>query len=199
MPSFALRPFVMIAAVTALAVVSFAGWLVGGAAGSRAAVPVASARSAAPHPATVARQTAAATRIATRASRSHRREGLWFRPARGPVTSGYGRRWGTFHPGIDIGAHYGSPVRAITGGRIVSAGWITGYGNTIRIRSGHMVFYYPHLSRIVVHHGSVAAGERIGKVGSTGYSTGPHLHVEIREHGHPANPGPILRRHGVRL
>jgi murein DD-endopeptidase MepM/ murein hydrolase activator NlpD len=198
MPSSALRPLVTIATATAVALLSFAGWLVGAAAGSRAAVPAASERSAAPGASNLA-PSPASPRTPTRASRSHRRDALWFRPARGPVTSGYGPRWGTFHPGIDIGARYGSPVRAITGGRVISAGWITGYGNVIRVRSDRMVFYYPHLSRIGIRHGRVLAGQRIGKVGSTGYSTGPHLHVEIREHGHPVNPGPILRRHGVRL
>lgn len=115
------------------------------------------------------------------------------------MTSGYGRRWGSFHPGIDIGARYGARVRAITGGHVLSAGWIAGYGRVVRVRSGRYVFYYPHLSRILKRHGKVREGELLGRVGSSGFSTGPHLHVEIRVHGHPVNPAPILRRHGVRL
>jgi len=136
--------------------------------------------------------------VAARASRARQRD-LWVRPAVGPVSSGYGRRWGGFHPGIDIGARYGSPVRAITGGRILSAGWISGYGKTVRVRAHGLVFYYPHLSRILRRHGIIGTGGLIGRVGSTGFSTGPHLHVEIRWHGHSINPRPLLRRHGVRL
>lgn len=140
-----------------------------------------------------------------RPARSHRsshhkpRKIRWMRPARGPVTSGYGRRWGSFHPGIDIGARYGSKVHAITHGRVISAGWIPGYGKIVRVRADGKVFYYPHLSRIHVRHGRVRTGQLLGRVGSTGYSTGPHLHVEIRIHGRPVNPRYILARHGVHL
>ena len=139
------------------------------------------------------------------ASRSHRRTAHgehrtgWVRPARGHVTSGYGRRWGSFHPGIDIGARYGSEVHAITRGHVVSAGWIPGYGKVVRVCAHGKVFYYPHLSRIRVRHGHVRTGQVLGRVGSTGYSTGPHLHVEIRIHGRPVNPRRILVRHGVHL
>jgi murein DD-endopeptidase MepM/ murein hydrolase activator NlpD len=139
------------------------------------------------------------------ASRSHRRTARaahragWVRPAHGQVTSGYGRRWGSFHPGIDIGARYGSKVHAITRGHIVSAGWIPGYGKTVRVRADGKVFYYPHLSRIRVRHGHVRTGQVLGRVGSTGFSTGPHLHVEVRIHGRPVNPRHILVRHGVHL
>lgn len=135
---------------------------------------------------------------AARVSRGFKR-GQWIRPARGPVTSRFGRRWGGFHPGIDIGARYGSPVRAITTGRIISAGWIPGYGRIVRVRAGHYTFFYPHLSHIVRRHGVVREGVVLGRVGSSGFSTGPHLHIEIRVHGRPVNPAPILRRHGVRL
>lgn len=137
-------------------------------------------------------------RRAHHASRSHRRHG-WVRPVRGRVTSGFGPRWGSFHPGVDIGARYGRKVHAITSGRVVSAGWIPGYGKTVRVRRDGRTFFYPHLSRIHVRHGWVRTGQMIGRVGSTGYSTGPHLHIEIRKHGRPVNPRPILRRHGVRL
>ena len=139
------------------------------------------------------------------ASRSHRRTAHgehrtgWVRPARGHVTSGYGRRWGSFHPGIDIGARYGSEVHAITRGHVVSAGWIPGYGKVVRVCAHGKVFYYPHLSRIRVRHGHVRTGQVLGRVGSTGYSTGPHLHVEIRIHGRSVNPRHILARHGVHL
>ena len=133
-----------------------------------------------------------------RASRSHRRTG-WVRPVRGHVSSGFGRRWGSFHPGIDVAARYGRKVHAIVGGRIVSAGWIPGYGKTVRIRHDGRTFFYPHLSRIHVRHGRVHTGAFVGRVGSTGYSTGPHLHIEIRRHGRPRNPRPILRHHGVHL
>jgi murein DD-endopeptidase MepM/ murein hydrolase activator NlpD len=187
--------------VRSLAVtVALAGLLV-------AAISVRGAARASAHAvAPVAKRTTPATKQAYRrravpqhASRSHRRTG-WVRPVRGPVTSGYGPRWGGFHPGIDIGARYGAKVHAIVGGKVVSAGWIPGYGEVVRIRSHGMLFYYPHLSRIRAQRGeTVDTAQVVGLVGCTGFCTGPHLHIEIRRHGHPVNPGPILRRHHVRL
>lgn len=144
------------------------------------------------------RPAAPAVRQAAHVARSWRRD-EWVRPTSGPVTSWYGRRWGTLHPGIDLGSPYGTPVHTITAGWIVSAGWISGYGKTVRVWAGGNVFYYPHLSRILHRHGFLHTGEVLGRVGSTGFSTGPHLHVEIRHHGRPFNPRAILRRHGVRL
>ena len=103
------------------------------------------------------------------------------------------------HPGIDIGATYGTPVHAITSGRILSAGWIAGYGKTVRVYADGLVFYYPHLSRILHRHGLLQTGEVLGRVGSTGFSTGPHLHIEIRRHGRAFNPHALLWKHGVHL
>jgi murein DD-endopeptidase MepM/ murein hydrolase activator NlpD len=137
-------------------------------------------------------------RQASRTARSLRRN-EWVRPTDGPVTSWYGRRWGSLHPGIDLGSPYGTPVHTITGGWILSAGWISGYGKTVRVWSHGLVFYYPHLSRILHRHGFLQTDEVLGRVGSTGFSTGPHLHVEIRHHGRPFNPRAILWQHGVRL
>jgi murein DD-endopeptidase MepM/ murein hydrolase activator NlpD len=90
-------------------------------------------------------------------------------------------------------------VEAITGGRVVAAGWMAGYGRVVRVRVGNLIFFYPHLSRILRRHGAVRAGDLLGRVGSSGFSTGPHLHIEIRRHGHAINPGPILRAHGIHL
>lgn len=132
------------------------------------------------------------------AARSQQRA-QWVRPVPGAVTSWFGRRWGALHPGIDLGSPYGTPVHAITSGWILSAGWISGYGKTVRVWSHGLVFYYPHLSHIRHLHGFLTTGEMLGRVGSTGFSTGPHLHVEIRRHGRAFNPLRILWLHGVRL
>ena len=132
------------------------------------------------------------------AARSLKRSG-WVRPVPGPVTSWFGRRWGKLHPGIDVGAPYGTPVHTITSGWILSAGWIAGYGKTVRVYSHGLVFYYPHLSRILHRHGFLQTGEVLGRVGSTGLSTGPHLHIEIRHHGRAFNPHALLWRNGVHL
>lgn len=200
LPHPAIRPLLTSAAV-ATALLSAAG-TVGSTAPAAARGPAAGATPPVPATAHLTAKAGAtaptAAAPAARASRS-RRSPAWVRPVAGPVTSRYGRRWGGFHPGIDIGAHYGALVHAITGGRIVSAGWIAGYGKTVRVRAGGLVFYYPHLSQILRRHGVVGTGSVLGRVGSTGFSTGPHLHVEIRRHGRPVNPGPILWRHGVRL
>jgi murein DD-endopeptidase MepM/ murein hydrolase activator NlpD len=104
-------------------------------------------------------------------------------PTRGVITSGYGWRWGRMHRGIDIGAPTGTPVVAAAAGEVVFAGWNSGgYGNMVDIRhSDGSVTRYAHNSRLLVRAGQqVEQGELISEVGSTGYSTGPHLHFEVR-------------------
>ena len=99
------------------------------------------------------------------------------------------------HTGEDIAASYGSPFRAARGGRVLYAGWQTAYGNTIIIDNGNgTTTLYGHASKLNVRAGQpVKAGQTIGKVGSTGWSTGPHLHFEVRKNGRPVNPTKYLR------
>ena len=126
---------------------------------------------------------------------------LFARPAVGRLTSSYGRRWGRLHAGIDLAAGTGSPIMAVTNATVLSAGWEGGYGRSIRlIASDGTVFVYGHLSSISVSDGErVSAGERIGREGNTGQSTGPHLHFEVRINGTPVNPVSWLRKRGVAL
>ncbi|MEM7538058.1 MAG: peptidoglycan DD-metalloendopeptidase family protein [Chloroflexota bacterium] len=109
-------------------------------------------------------------------------------PASGSINQNY---WGG-HPAIDIGAWTGSPVRAADAGHVVLAtgGWNGGYGNHIIIDHGNgFATLYAHLNSIYVHSGEyVANGQQIGTMGSTGNSTGPHLHFEVRYNGRLQNP-----------
>ena len=125
----------------------------------------------------------------------------YVRPGDGRLTSGFGRRWGRLHAGIDLAAGTGSPIRAVTNGTVVSAGRESGYGNCVRIRhSDGTETLYGHLSRILVSSGTrVSAGQQIGKEGNTGRSTGPHLHFEVRVNGSTVNPLTWLRSKGVRV
>lgn len=113
---------------------------------------------------------------------------IW--PVRGPVTSGYGYRWGRLHAGIDIGAGTGTPIRAAKGGVVTYAGSMSGYGNVVIIsHGGGFTTLYAHQSRIGTSDGAeVGQGQVIGYVGSTGRSTGPHLHFETRVNGNPQDP-----------
>jgi murein DD-endopeptidase MepM/ murein hydrolase activator NlpD len=112
---------------------------------------------------------------------------IW--PVSGPITSGFGWRWGRMHEGIDIGVACGTPIRAAASGTVVYAGWMDGYGNiTIIDHGGGMATAYGHQSAIYVAGGSVSQGAVIGAVGSTGHSTGCHLHFEVRVNGAPVNP-----------
>jgi murein DD-endopeptidase MepM/ murein hydrolase activator NlpD len=113
---------------------------------------------------------------------------IW--PVHGPVTSEFGPRWGGFHPGIDIAPGYGTPIAAAKDGVVAFAGWMDGYGNFIIIdHGGGFATAYGHQSRLAVSDGqAVSAGQVIGYVGSTGFSTGPHLHFEIRVNGTAVNP-----------
>ncbi|QHS55650.1 peptidoglycan DD-metalloendopeptidase family protein [Mucilaginibacter sp. 14171R-50] len=99
-----------------------------------------------------------------------------------------------FHPGIDFKGHRGDPVKCTASGRVIFAGRAGGYGNCIKIRhANNLETWYGHLSKINVREGErVTVGDIIGKVGSTGRSTGPHLHYEIRRNGHPVNPKQYL-------
>lgn len=118
---------------------------------------------------------------------------IW--PARGSVTSEYGTRWGRLHAGIDIGASSGTPIWAAKAGVVIFSGQQSGYGNVIIIdHGGGMTTLYAHQSRLIARDGqSVAQGQRIGSVGNTGRSTGPHLHFETRYGGTPRNPRGCLR------
>jgi len=117
---------------------------------------------------------------------------LW--PTSGVLTSTYGWRWGAMHRGIDIGAPSGTPIYASAAGTVIFSGWMGGYGNLILI--DHLdgrVTAYAHQSRLAVSGGSVGRGQLIGYVGSTGDSTGPHLHFEVRVNGVAVDPLPLLR------
>lgn len=121
------------------------------------------------------------------------------RPGAGRLTSGYGRRWGRLHAGVDLAAGMGSPVRAVTGATVLSAGTESGYGRCIRLlHADGTVSVYAHMSALLVSKGEqVAPGEQIGREGSTGQSTGPHLHFEIRINGAPINPATWLAKRGI--
>ena len=117
-----------------------------------------------------------------------------------PITSTFGPRVHPIfhdvrmHTGIDFGASYGTAIRAAADGTVVRAGWFGGYGNATVVDHGRgLATLYGHQSRILVSEGQqVKKGAVIGLVGSTGFSTGPHLHFEVRIDGTPVNPLPYL-------
>ena len=111
-------------------------------------------------------------------------------PLSGPITSPFGMRWGTLHPGIDIGVPTGTPIHAAGPGTVVWCGWMSGYGNLVMIdHHNGLATLYGHQSRIAVGcNVEVSQGETIGYVGCTGFCTGPHLHFEVRLNGTPVDP-----------
>lgn len=98
------------------------------------------------------------------------------------------------HTGMDIGAPKGANIVAAENGTVIQAGWNNAYGNMIVINhGGNLVTLYAHASKLLVSVGQqVTKGQVIAKVGSTGYSTGPHLHFEVRKNGDPVNPSSYL-------
>lgn len=110
-----------------------------------------------------------------------------------------GRLWARNHSGLDMAAPAGTAVRAVSGGRVVEAGWAGAYGWRIRVKHwNNTETWYCHLSEMLVTNGTVEAGERIGRVGSTGNSTGPHLHFEVRPNsGDAIDPEPWLASRGL--
>ncbi|MBD2093933.1 M23 family metallopeptidase [Trichocoleus sp. FACHB-591] len=115
---------------------------------------------------------------------------IW--PVKGVVTSGFGPRWGRMHNGIDIAGPVGAPIQAAADGIVISAGWNQGgYGNLVKIQHlNGSVTFYAHNQRLLVQQGQqVRQGQIIAELGSTGNSTGPHCHFEIRPQGQSAvNP-----------
>jgi murein DD-endopeptidase MepM/ murein hydrolase activator NlpD len=117
-------------------------------------------------------------------------------------TSGFGVRSDPFHagaamhPGIDLAGQYGTPIYATADGTVLRAGWNSGgYGNLVELDHGRgITTRYGHMSVILVHEGEhVTRGEQIGRMGSTGRSTGNHLHYEVRIDGRPVNPIPFMK------
>jgi murein DD-endopeptidase MepM/ murein hydrolase activator NlpD len=113
---------------------------------------------------------------------------IW--PVSGPITSGYGYRWGRLHEGIDIAVPEGTPIRAAASGTVIIAGWTGGYGNYTCIdHGGGLSTCYGHQSGYAISAGqSVVQGQIIGYSGNTGSSTGPHLHFEVRINGASTDP-----------
>ncbi len=113
---------------------------------------------------------------------------IW--PVSGPITSPFGMRWGTLHPGIDIGVPSDTPVHAAAAGKVVWCGWMSGYGNLVMIdHGGGYATAYGHNTSISVSCGQdVAQGQVIALSGCTGFCTGPHVHFEVRVNGNPVDP-----------
>jgi murein DD-endopeptidase MepM/ murein hydrolase activator NlpD len=130
--------------------------------------------------------------------------GRLLRPVDGPLTSPFGTRYDPYyhvwqlHAGLDLAAAAGTPIRAAAGGTVVRAGWFGGYGNYTCLAHGvvdgqRLMTCYGHQSQLLVRPGQqVSAGQVIGRVGTTGASTGPHLHFEVRLGGRPVDPRPWL-------
>lgn len=122
--------------------------------------------------------------------------GKLMQPVPGTIGSGFGMRTHPIsrqykmHNGVDIRGRTGDPIRAAAPGKVIFAGWRGGYGNCVIIdHGGGLSTLYAHASKLYVSQGqSVAQGQTIAAIGSTGYSTGPHLHWEVRINGRPVNP-----------
>ncbi len=114
-------------------------------------------------------------------------------PVGGVITSHYGMRGGRLHAGLDIGRNYGAAVRASASGVVTYSGWIRGYGRIVEIDHGRLKTRYAHLKSFSVKKGaSVVQGQVIGRVGSSGNTTGAHLHFEVLKDGRAYNPLPFL-------
>ncbi len=113
---------------------------------------------------------------------------IW--PVNGPVTSGFGWRWGRMHEGIDIAVSTGTPVRAAASGTVIHSGWLGGYGNLVVVDHGNgLATAYAHNSSLLVGVGqSVSQGDTLSLAGSTGNSSGPHVHFEVRVNGVAVDP-----------
>ena len=138
-------------------------------------------------------QTRSTTTAPTRSTRPQ--SGYYLRPTSGRITSKFGPRSGRYHYGIDFGAPTGTPIVASAAGTVIKVGCGSGYGNCLVIQHDNGTrTLYAHASKLYVGVGTkVARGERVAAVGSTGRSTGPHLHFEIiRPNGQKMNPNNLF-------
>lgn len=127
-------------------------------------------------------------------------ETVYVMPTVGHLTSLFGSRWGTSHQGIDVAGRIGTPIYAITDAVVEEAGPATGFGLWVVLRhTDGTQSVYGHVNRMFVDKGErVKAGEKIAEIGNRGYSTGPHLHLEIwTADGDKINPTPWLRKRGI--
>ena len=163
-----------------------AKWVAAAAAAAPAAAPRLAPRLAPPAPAAPA----AAPRPAV--------AGGAVRILSGPVTSGFGGRWGTVHQGLDIAAPIGTPIHVPMAGTVISSGPASGFGMWVRVQhSDGTITVYGHINRSFVQVGQrVAAGQVIAETGNRGQSTGPHLHIGVMQNGVYVNPKPWLDAHG---
>jgi murein DD-endopeptidase MepM/ murein hydrolase activator NlpD len=126
---------------------------------------------------------------------------LWQLPVKGnyTISSLFGPRWGVLHPGIDFAVPQGTPIYAANAGKVIVCRWNGGYGYNVMIEHDDgVVSVYGHNSRLVCKEGQqVRAGDLISYSGNTGYSTGPHLHFELRRDNKPFDGMPFMREHGV--
>ena len=134
------------------------------------------------------------------ALRAARASGKMLRPSLGPITSQFGSRfhpvlgYSRFHAGTDFGAAHGSPIQAAETGVVLFSGWYGGYGNAVILDHGDgLTTLYAHASRLNVREGEIVKkGDVVAAIGTTGLSTGPHLHFEVRRHGEPIDPMSFL-------
>ncbi|MDU2065288.1 MAG: M23 family metallopeptidase [Sporomusaceae bacterium] len=137
-------------------------------------------------------------RIADKNAKLAKTPSIW--PAEGDVTSRFGYRsspfggGADFHPGIDIANNYGTPVHAVADGVVIYADWYSGYGKLVQIDHGNgIVSFYGHNQALLVKVGqTIKKGDVISEMGSTGLSTGPHVHYEIRVNGTAVDPTSFL-------
>ncbi len=160
----------------------------------------------------LAKQSRAITQMINQEIKKTQKEGVsvavtggFVKPVNGKITSPFGWRMHPifkrkiFHSGVDIGIPYGTPIKAANSGRVIFVGWYSGYGKVVIIDHGKIsgiptTTLYAHMSATLTKQGaSVVKGQVIGKVGTTGYSTGPHLHFEVRQKGNPVNPLNFVR------
>nr|WP_231922481.1 M23 family metallopeptidase [Micromonospora krabiensis] len=166
--------------------------------------PSASPASPTPSPST-ATPKAKATTTTPKPKKTTKPKPAWVIPMKGAqITSCFGQRWGTLHAGIDFAMPAGTPIHAAAAGTVVKAGDAgDGYGNSVFIDHGNgYLTHYAHQSRLAVAVGDkVSAGEVIGYEGSTGDSTGPHLHFEVHQGQmwNQIDPAPFLRARGINV
>jgi murein DD-endopeptidase MepM/ murein hydrolase activator NlpD len=127
-------------------------------------------------------------------------ESVYVKPTLGHVTSLFGSRWGTSHQGIDVAGPIGTPIYALTDAVVEEAGPATGFGLWVVLRhTDGTQSVYGHVNRMFVDEGErVKAGEKIAEIGNRGYSTGPHLHLEVwSAEGTKINPLTWMRKRGI--